>query len=109
MDSSNFPRYSLSCVGPVKKPVHVLPAAFGSGINFDVLRIFEAVGSSRPAGMQFGVGVWQLGDALVPTTCVFVPGVFTLKESAVKSPMRSFAVGTTAPVSCCPTTCRNAA
>ena len=51
--------------------------------------------------MQFGVATWQFGLLFVPSTCVLVPGVLTLKVSAVKSPRRSAAVGTMAPVSGC--------
>ena len=54
--------------------------------------------------MQFSVATWQFGLLFVPFTCVLVPGALTLKVSPVKSPRRSAAVGTMAPLNCDPAT-----
>ena len=71
---------------------------FGNGTRAFIK--FAAVMSNDACGMQPGVAVWQFAEVFVPLhTVVFAAGLSGRIGDCVKSPSRSSAVGTIAPVS----------
>jgi hypothetical protein len=80
----------------VKNPVQALLALLGRGMY--LVMMLAAVGSNKLAGTHPTVATWQLGELLVPSTLVLVPGKSGITFDWVKSPSRSRAVGTTPPL-----------